>query len=61
MRLKLVIPFVAISLFGTSGHAAEIGRIELHVVQTTTLTDEQFLAGARDGRPATIAVELRLP
>jgi dienelactone hydrolase len=61
MRLQLLIPpLVVISLLGTSSHAAEIGRVELHVIQTTTLTDEQFLAGRR-GQRTTIAAELRLP
>jgi dienelactone hydrolase len=33
----------------------------LYVLQTTTLTDEQFLTGAHEGKPTTIAGELRLP
>ena len=40
---------------------AQIARIELHPIQTVTLTDEQVLTGARDGKPATIAGELRIP
>ena len=43
------------------GTFADVARTELHLLETTTLTDQQFLAGTRDGRPATIAAELRLP
>jgi dienelactone hydrolase len=43
------------------GRAAEVSRIELLPLQTVTVTEEQFLTGSRDGRPATIATELRLP
>lgn len=40
---------------------AQTARVEIHVVQTTTLTDEQFLNGVREGRPTSIAGELRIP
>jgi dienelactone hydrolase len=40
---------------------AQTARIEIHAVQTTTLTDEQFLNGVREGTPVTIAGVLRLP
>ena len=43
------------------GRAAEVSRIELLPLQTVTVTEEQFLTGSRDGRPVTIAVELRFP
>jgi dienelactone hydrolase len=41
--------------------AAEVTKTELYVIQTTTLTEKQFLTGTRDGKPASIAAELRLP
>src|SRR5713226_4654799 len=40
---------------------AEVARVELHPFQTTTLTDEEFLTGKKEGKSATIAGELRLP
>ena len=46
---------------GVQGSAAEVSRIELLPLQTVTVTEEQFLTASRDGRPVTIAVELRLP
>ena len=49
---------VALLAFGTS---ADTARIELHAIQTVTLTGEQFLRGARDGKPATLGGELRIP
>lgn len=40
---------------------AQIARIEIHSFQSMTLTDREFLAGRKDGKPVTIAGELRLP
>ncbi len=34
---------------------------QLMSLQTVTVTEEQFLTGSRDGRPVTIAAELRFP
>lgn len=39
----------------------QTARIEIHPIQTQTLSDRQFLTGATDGKPAIIAGELRLP
>ena len=41
--------------------AAQTARIEIHSFETVTLTDKQFLTGAKDGKPARIGGELRLP
>ena len=41
-----------------SPHSA---RIEIHPFDTMTLTDQQFLTGVKDGKPARIGGELRLP
>jgi dienelactone hydrolase len=41
--------------------AAEPAKIELMVLKTVTVTEEQFLLGSQDGQPVTLAVELRLP
>ena len=40
---------------------AQVARIEILALRTTTLTDQQFLNGVKEGQPATIAAELRLP
>ena len=39
----------------------DLTKTELHLLRTTTLSDEQFLTGVREGAAATIAAELRLP
>lgn len=39
----------------------EVGRIELHIFDSKTLTDQQFLAGSKDGIPVTLSGELRYP
>ena len=57
----LPILVLCVSLVGTASRAAEPAKIELHVLRTTTLTDEQFLTGVTEGQPASIAAELRLP
>ena len=59
---RFVSPVLACLIVGgVQGRAAEVSRIELLPLQTVTVTEEQFLTGSRDGRPVTIAVELRLP
>src|SRR5258708_3577499 len=40
---------------------ASTARIEIHHFTTMTVTDKQFLTGAKDGIPARIGGELRLP
>ena len=37
--------------------AAEPAKIELMVLKTVTVTEEQFLLGSQDGHPVTLAVE----
>ena len=41
--------------------SAETARLEIYSIETLTLTDQQFLLGAKDGTPARIGAELRLP
>jgi len=40
---------------------AQVARVEVIPFQTTTLTDQEFLAGQKEGKSATIAGELRIP
>lgn len=40
---------------------AQVARMEVHAFQSMTLTDKQFLMSEKDGKPVTIAGELRLP
>ena len=52
----LLLAVVCIAVATTHSQAAEPVKTELHVLRTTTLTDEQFLTGVREGEPTTIAV-----
>lgn len=40
---------------------AEVARVELHPFQSTTLTDQEFLTGKKEGKPVILAGELRIP
>jgi dienelactone hydrolase len=40
---------------------AQASRMEIHSFPSVTLTDQEFLAGNKEGKPVTIAGELRLP
>jgi hypothetical protein len=54
--------FLAITVGAATALAERpVRRIELHPVQTVTLTTTQFLTGEKQGPPATIVGELRLP
>jgi dienelactone hydrolase len=53
--------FVAIVLSHASLACAQVARIEVYPVESMTLTDDEFLAGKKDGKPVTLAGELRIP
>jgi dienelactone hydrolase len=39
----------------------QVARMEIHSFPSMTLTDQQFLTGQKEGKPVTLAGELRLP
>ncbi len=45
---------------GAAG-AQVVARTEAHPIATVTMTDQQFLTGAKDGKPTTLAGVLRIP
>ena len=51
---------LSLALFSSTG-TAQTARVEVHPVKTMTLTDQQFLNGAKDGPEVIIGGELRLP
>ncbi len=56
-----IVAFVGITeLFPKIGGAQTV-RIEVHPLPSMTLTDQQFLTGAKDGKPVVLAGELRIP
>lgn len=40
---------------------AQVAKIEVYPVASMTLTDDEFLVGKKEGRPVTLAGELRIP
>ena len=57
-----VVAFFFVIIFAKAVTAERlVSRIELHPIQTMTLTSAQFLNGDKQGPPATIAGELRIP
>ena len=52
---------VVSALFPASSVSAQIARLELHGIQTQTPTEQEFLTGKKDAKPATISGELRIP
>lgn len=59
---RLVLSLLAcFSLASVNTRTAEPAKIELMLLKTVTVTEEQFLLGSHDGVPVTLAVELRLP
>jgi dienelactone hydrolase len=56
------LPILVLPALGVpAAAAAQVARMEVHPFASTTLTDQEFLTGRRDGRPVTLAGELRLP
>jgi len=58
------VPIIACALLvGLSPQkaTAQVARIEVHPIETLTLTDQQVLTGAKDGKKVIIAGELRIP
>lgn len=50
-----------VAVVGASAAHAQVWKVELHTFQSSTLTDQEFLSGRKDGKPVTIAGELRIP
>ncbi|MBB2927846.1 dienelactone hydrolase [Paraburkholderia silvatlantica] len=48
------------SCLATAGHA-QVTRMEVIPIPSVTLTDQEFLSGREDGKPVTVAGELRIP
>lgn len=61
-KLNLLVP-VCLVLAGLCSErsSAQVARTEVHPIPTMTLTDQQFLTGAKDGKPTTVAGVLRIP
>ena len=58
---RLLVSFAGVLALATLVRSAESAKVELYALRTVTLTDQQFLTGAKEGTPAVIAGELRIP
>jgi dienelactone hydrolase len=59
--LLLGLCLVCVGILGSTTAQAQIARMELHVMQTQSPTDQEFLTGKKDTKPVTITGELRIP
>ena len=53
--------FIALAAGAATAPHAQVARTEIHPFPSTTLTDQEFLNGRKEGKPVTLAGELRLP
>ena len=60
-RSVIGVLLVGTMVSGATGVVRSQARIEIRPVETTTVTSKQFLLGDSNGRPTTLAIELRLP
>ncbi|MBO0764184.1 MAG: dienelactone hydrolase family protein [Hyphomicrobiaceae bacterium] len=60
---RVAVGMACAALAGLLPHmaSAQTARVEIHPFKTLTLTDQQFLTGAKQGGEVVIAGELRLP
>lgn len=58
--LRLIFTFV-VALLPAVSSAQMIARVEIHPIQSVTMTDQDFLNGRKDGRPVMLAGQLRIP
>ena len=63
MKMKAMLRLIsatAIVLLPAMG-GAQIARVEVHPVQSVTMTDKDFLNGRKDGKPVMLGGQLRIP
>jgi dienelactone hydrolase len=61
LRLAMLALTLAFTALMPEGVGAQVARIELHAIPTTTLTDQQFLTGVKEGQSVAVTGELRIP
>src|SRR5438445_43295 len=52
---------LAVALDAVAARAQNFVRLEVHPIETLTLSGEQFLTGDKNGKPTMLAGELRIP
>lgn len=61
MRGTLRLIFTAVVALLPALGSAQIARVEVHPIQSVTMTDQDFLNGRKDGKPVLLAGQLRIP
>ena len=61
MQIRLSAVFLGFAVGMPGLGYAQVARMEVLTFPSMTLTDQEFLTGRKDGKPVTIAGELRLP
>ena len=61
VMLGLALACVSQEAKAPAARPAQVARMEIHSFQSMTITDQQFLTGQKEGKPVTLAGELRLP
>jgi hypothetical protein len=59
--LLIVVLTASITSLSSPSFGQTFARMELCLIESTTLTGEQFLTGNKRGKPVTLAGELRIP
>jgi dienelactone hydrolase len=59
-RIVAAAGFAVVALTLSTAHA-QVARLEILSIPSTTLSDEQFLTGEKEGKPVALGAELRLP
>ena len=58
---KVIIGWFVLTAAFSGPVLAQAVRLELHPLKTTTLSDQEFLTGIKEGKPTLVAGELRFP
>lgn len=60
-RTARAIAFACVVIATAAPAPGQIAKLELHVLQSQTPTDQEFLTGRKDAKPVTVSGELRIP
>lgn len=60
-KLLVIGVWSLLAALSTTLSHAQVARVEIHPLPSTTLTDQEFLTGRKEGKPVMIAGELRIP
>jgi len=61
LRSRMIRLACLVGMLGPGSARAQVARVELHVFESQTLSDEEFLTGKKEGKTVLIGGELRIP